>query len=663
MKRPVPFYTVPKKHQHQHRHRNKEKYVTIALAGNANVGKSAIFNQLTGLTQEIGNWTGKTVEIREGFLAHHHQQIKIVDLPGIYSLSAYSPEEMTTREYILKERPDIVVNIVDATSLERNLYLTLQLKEMAVPMVIALNYVDIAKKKHININTDMLSQIIGAPVIGTVAIRGIGVHELIDAALAVAGEKEKPVNAQNLEYGTEVENRITKLETTLTDVKTEQSPRWTAIKLLEQDNDVISQINAQNPELVGFSQTLSNELSRIHGEDSPSVIAAERYVMAAKIARQISSNVEVPSRLSAKLDSVSLHPVVGYLMFFAIMAAILLFVSFFGEWLTDTITAIFTALDPNASGALADILWNGAIVGFYAAISVALGFILPFYLILSWLGESGYLPRIAFLMDRPCHTVGLHGKASLPLITAFGCNVPACMACRIMENKRDRLIATFLTTMVPCSARIAVILGMVGAFIGWQWALGLLVFQFLLIFGAGRVLNKLIPSTSPGIILEIPEYRLPSLKIVWKQAWHRFKDFLFIGVPLIVAGSAVIETLRVFNLLDSITQVLSPITVYWLGLPAFTGVILIFGILRKEATLALLITLAGGAAITSIISPLQMVVFTIVIMIYIPCLPTIAVLIKETGIKVALAIVFAEIMLAVLIGGLAARLLPLIFSF
>ncbi len=148
---------------------------------------------------------------------------------------------------------------------------------------------------------------------------------------------------------------------------------------------------------------------------------------------------------------------------------------------------------------LADILWNGAAVGFYAALSVALGFILPFYLILGWLGESGYLPRIAFLMDRPCHTLGLHGKASLPLITAFGCNVPACLACRIMENKRDRLIATFLSTMVPCSARTSVVLGLVGAFVGWQWAVGLLIFQFLLIFLIGRLLNKLSPSNSPGL--------------------------------------------------------------------------------------------------------------------------------------------------------------------
>jgi ferrous iron transport protein B len=359
------------------------------------------------------------------------------------------------------------------------------------------------------------------------------------------------------------------------------------------------------------------------------------------------------------LENISLHPITGYIMFFAMMLGILAFISFFGGWLTEVITTIFSRFDPHSTAMLPTILWDGGVVGFYASLSVALGFILPFYLILGWLGESGYLPRVAFLMDRPCHTIGLHGQASLPLITALGCNVPACLACRIMDNRRDRLIATFLSTMVPCSARTSVVLGLVGAFVGWQWAFGLLIFQFLLIFVIGRILNRLSPSTSPGIIMEIPDYRIPSLKIVWRQAWSRFKDFLTLGVPLIVAGSLVIESLRVFNVLDHVTQALTPLTVTWLALPAFTGVLLIFGILRKEANLALLITFAGGASIASIISPVQMVVFAIVIMLYVPCISTIAVLLKETGVKWTIAIVFGEIALALLFGGIAARVLPL----
>jgi len=399
----------------------------------------------------------------------------------------------------------------------------------------------------------------------------------------------------------------------------------------------------------------------MHGEDISTIISAERYALAASITERVSVRTSPVKRLSDILDNITMHPIFGYFLFFLTLAAILVAVSFFGEWVTGVIEGFFESIKPEITGPAMDIFWNGGVIGFYAALIVAIGFILPFFLISSWLSESGYLPRIAFLMDRPCHTLGLHGMASIPLIMALGCNVPACMACRVMNNKRDRLIATFLTTMVPCAARTSIVLGLVGAFVGWQWAVGLLIFQLIITYLSGRVLNKLMPSTSPGIVMEIPEFRLPSLKNVWRQAWFRLKDFLTIGVPLIVIGSIVIEALSVFNWLDYVTDIFAPITVTWLGLPAFTGVLLIFGILRKEANLALLISLAGGAAITTIMTPLQMIVFTIVILLYIPCISTIAVLVKETGIKVTTLIVSAEIFMAILIGGIAYRLLGLVF--
>ncbi len=637
---------------------NQAKPLTIALAGNANVGKSAIFNQLTGLVQETGNWSGKTVGIREGMLSHHGRQFQIIDLPGIYSFATYSLEETITRNYILTQNPDVVINVLDSTSLERNLYFTLQLVEMGVPIVIALNYADIAKKKHIHIDTEVLSRIFNAPVVSTLAIKGIGVHELIDSALEVI-EKKATQPAPDLKYGREIENRILKVIDSFGGTKIDYPRRWTAIKLLEGDNEILTELEKQLPGLAELTRGLAAEIAGIHGEDSATVIAAERYALAVRITQQIHTRNETSPRPAGRLENISLHPITGYILFFAMMIGILAFISFFGGWLTNVITTVFSHFDPHSTAKLPTILWDGGVVGFYASLSVALGFILPFYLILGWLGESGYLPRVAFLMDRPCHTIGLHGQASLPLITALGCNVPACLACRIMDNRRDRFIATFLSTMVPCSARTSVVLGLVGAFVGWQWAFGLLIFQFLLIFVIGRILNRLSPSTSPGIIMEIPDYRMPSLKVVWRQAWSRFKDFLTLGVPLIVAGSLVIESLRVFDVLGYVTRALTPLTVTWLALPAFAGVLLIFGILRKEANLALLITFAGGAPIASIITPVQMVVFTIVIMLYVPCISTIAVLLKETGLKWTIAMVFGEIALALLFGGIAARVLPL----
>jgi ferrous iron transport protein B len=639
-----------------------EKALTIVLAGNANVGKSAIFNQLTGLCQETGNWPGKTVGFKEGKFSHHGIQINIVDLPGIYSFSTYSPEEQVTRAYILTRRPDIVINVLDATSLERNLYFCLQLKEMNVPLVVALNYSDIAKKKHIYLDSDLLGRILDAPVVNTVAIKGIGVHELVDVALRVRDKRNASQSLNSIKYGLEIENRINQIVHSLTARDRTDPERWTAIQLLEGDRETIEKYKIGNPGLIDLAHQLCLEIGGIHGEDCSLVITSERFATAARIAKQVNTVEGSKSGLTGRLDDISLHPVLGYLLLFGMMAFILLFISFFGGWLTNLISNFFNSLRPAISSPLVEVIWDGGVVGFYAAFSVAAGFILPFFLILSWLAESGYLPRIAFLMDRPCHSLGLHGQASLPLIMALGCNVPACLACRIMDNKRDRLVATFLSTLVPCSARTSVVLGLVGAFVGWQWAVTLLAFQFILIYFIGRFLNRLSKSSSPGILMEIPEFRLPSLKIVWSQAWYRFKDFLVIGLPLIVAGSMVIEILRIYNFLDYVTRALTPLTVFWLGLPAFTGVLLVLGILRKEATLALLISLAGGAQIASIITPLQMVVFSLVVMLYIPCISTIAVLFKETGLKLTVIMVIAEVVLALFIGGIAYRTLALFLN-
>jgi ferrous iron transport protein B len=631
--------------------------IIIALAGNANVGKSAIFNQLTGLTQETGNWAGKTVEIKEGKLRHHQRQIKIVDLPGIYSFTTYSLEEQVARDFIITRHPDALINVVDASTLERSLYFTLQLKEMGVPTVVSLNLLDLAAKKHIRIDTEKLAFLLGCPVIGTVAVKGTGVHELIDSALLLI---DNPPEKTVLKYGTEVEDRISRIAGAIKAADGGLPPRWAAIKLLEGDEKVAAMVEDSSAGASALAKTLAAEIVSIHGEEAAAVMAAERYALAARIAGAVTAKPEEEaSTFISRLDGLTLHPVFGYAVLFLTMLAILAFISFFGGWLTQAITGFFDSINPHGSGILYDLLWNGAVTGFYASLSVALGFILPFYIILGILSDSGYLPRIAFLMDRPCHLIGLHGQASLPMMLAFGCNVPACLSCRIMENKRDRLVATFLSTMVPCSARTSVVLGLVGAFVGWQWAVAILAFQFVLIFIIGRILAKLNPSTSPGIIMEIPEYRIPSIKIIWSQAWNRFKDFVTLGVPLIIAGSVAIQALASLKLLDYITNGLSPLTVWWLGLPAFSGVLLIFGILRKEASLALLITLAGGAAVNTIMSPLQMVVFSLVILLYIPCISTMAALYKETGFKTTAGIVVGEVLLALIVGGVAYRVLGL----
>jgi ferrous iron transport protein B len=631
--------------------------LTIALAGNANVGKSVIFNQLTGLGQIIGNWPGKTVEKAEGPLVHHGKNIKVIDLPGIYSLSTYSQEELVSREYIALGNPDVVVNVVDATALERNLFFTLQLIEMQVPLVLAINLVDIAKKKGININYQLLGEILGLPVVPTIATKGVGVHKIVDESLELVTNKIKQ-GKPKISYGSEIEKHVKTLEQMLSKKKIEYPLRWTAIKLLEEDAEIIKIVQEKAPDVVEMSKVFCKEIEKIHKEPCAIVISAERYATSARIVSEVQI-YDQPQKSSwgERLDMLTMHRVWGYIFLFTIMLAILGFISFFGGWLSEVLQNLFEQFNPDILGFWPELAWNGGVVGFYASLAVALGFILPFYMILGVLEDSGYLPKVAYLMDRPCHTMGLHGKACMPLLVAFGCNVPACAGCRIMETNRDRLIAVILSTLVPCSARTVVILGLVGAFVGIQWAVALYIFDFLLIFLIGRLLNKILPGTSVGIIMEMPTYRTPSAKVVMKQAWVRFKPFLLTAIPLIIVGSVIVEAMRLTNVLPTISDFLSPVIVVWLGLPAFTGFLFIFGILRKEAALVLLTIVAGTSDISSVMSPLQMVVFALVIMIYVPCVATIAAMVKETGWKHALEITVFEIGLAILLGGIAFRVL------
>jgi len=590
--------------------------LTIALAGNANVGKSVIFNQLTGLGQIIGNWPGKTVEKAEGLLVHHGKNIKVIDLPGIYSLSTYSQEELVSREYIALGHPEVVVNVIDATALERNLFFTLQLIEMEAPLVLAINLADIAKKKGININYNLLGEILGLPVVPTIATKGIGVHEIVDEALKIATNK-MVIGKSKIRYGPEIEKCIKTLEQLLSVKKIGYPLRWTAIKLLEEDVEIQRIVEDIAPDVVKKAKDLSKEIEKIHKEPCATVISSERYATAARIVSEVQTYEQPhkPSR-GELLDAISMHSFWGYIVLFLLMLAILGFISFFGGWLTESIENLFEQFNPNILGFWPELAWNGAVIGFYASLAVALGFILPFYIILGVLEDSGYLPKVAYLMDRPCHTMGLHGKAVMPLLVALGCNVPACAGCRILETDRDRFIALVLSTLVPCSARTVVILGLVGAFIGVEWAFALYIFDFLLIFLIGRTLNKILPGASVGIIMEMPPYRTPSVNVVLKQAWVRFKPFLLTAIPLIILGSVIVEAMRLTSTLSMISDFLSPLTVVWLGLPAFTGFLFIFGVLRKEAALVLLITVAGTTDISSVMSPLQMVVFTLVIMIY-----------------------------------------------
>jgi ferrous iron transport protein B len=649
------------------------KQLRMALAGNANVGKSVIFNQLTGLNQIVGNWPGKTVERAEGTLHFKGHTIRIIDLPGIYSLSTFSMEEIVSRDYIAVEKPDIIINVVDASTLERNLYFTLQLLELEAPIIIDLNQVDFAAKKGIRIDVEKLSKTLGVPVNPTVAITGSGINELLSTVIAVISGKTK-LKPLKVKYGKEIEKKVQVIEklvsAKLPQLCTVYPARWISIKLLERDTDVAGKLKnyESGKEVSDYAEKLADELETIHGEPSPVIIASEKYGFATKIAKAVTI-IETPPKISLeqKLDALTTHKILGYPILAAVLASMFALIFAGGNLVStglDYVFSIFTTYTENILSSLlpeiaVSLIVKGILSGIIAGITIALPYIVPFYVLLALLEDSGYLPRAAFLMDNLMHKIGLHGKAFIPLILGYGCSVPACIGCRIMETERERFLSAFVVVLIPCAARTVVILGLVGRFVGLHAALALYAFDLILVFILGRVAFKVLPGEPVGLIMEMPSYKKPSLRNITLKTWSRTRDFVFIAFPIIIAGSVVIEALSLSGLMNYIVEAASPLTSGWLGLPPAAGIPLIFGVLRKELTLILL---------SEIIKPLrtlsniQMIVFALVTMIYIPCLATIAACIREFGWKKAVAITVIDIALALFLGGIAYRLLSLIMS-
>ena len=648
-----------------HRHQKDSEHLTIALAGNANVGKSVVFNQLTGSSQIIGNWPGKTVEKAEGTLRFEGYDITVIDLPGIYSFSTFSLEELVTKEYIAFERPDLVVNVIDASLLERNLYLTIQLMEMDAPLVVCLNQTDIAEKKGLTIDAHRLEAALGVPVVPTVATRGKGIRELVKTAVETA-QRKRELKKTSIRYGEEVETRISRLAELVEAerVKSAYPSRWVAIELLEGDPDTKELVGSQSERVVQSAESLAKEVEAIHKEPSFVVTSSERYSLAARIASDAQKQGIVSTSFSDRLDWITTHRVTGYLISAGAIGGLMLWTFIVGDFLSRLLSDALSILEPaqpRVTGPMMSILWNGAFGGFIAGVTLVIPFVLPFYFMLAMIEDSGFLTRVAFMMDNVMHKIGLHGKAIIPFILGYGCNVPAIYSSRIMETRRERLLAAFVITLAPCSARTVVILGLVAVFVGVQWALALYLIDILLIFALGRIAFKVVPGKSAGLVMEMHSFKVPSFSVVAKQTWTRTKSLIYVVLPIYVLGSALVEVLYAVGLLEPVGIVMSSITAWWLGLPAVTGILLIFGVVRKELTILMLAAIYGTTNFALFLTPVQMTTLALVTMLYIPCLATIAVLAKEFSWKAASAMTLAEISFAIFAGGIGSRLISLVF--
>ena len=407
-------------------------------------------------------------------------------------------------------------------------------------------------------------------------------------------------------------------------------------------------------------------LEEIHGHDSSIVIADERSHLAYRITREI---VTIAARrkisLNDRLDAITTHRFTGYLMMIAILGGMFLTVFTFGNWLSgwfDTLFKDWHIWWNNTVGTtfLASLGW-AAIESVLALVQIALPYILPFYIILYVLEGWGYIARISFLMDHLMHKMGIHGKGCISFIIGLGCNVPGCMSCRIMESRRERFITAVLVTLVPCSAVSVIVFGLVGKYVGLLWALGLYLFAMIIIFMAGKLSSKLLMGEPVELIMPMPDYKTPQVKTILYQTWDALKEFIFIAAPIVIVSGVIIHAIDLAGWMPAISSFLSPVTVTWLGLPAITGILLIFGILRKELILVMLAAYLGTTNFSDVLSSQQMITLAVVSMFYVPCVATISVLWKEYGWKKALAICVLEILFAILLAGLVKRLLDFVF--
>ncbi len=615
-----------------------KRFLKIALAGQPNCGKSTLFNQVAGYKAITSNFPGKTVKYTLSKVNFLGETFEIIDLPGTYSLTSFDLAELESRKYLLSGEADVVINVVDASILSRSLELTLQLLELEVPIVICLNFMDEAKRKGIKLNGSKLSEILGVPVVECVAVKGIGINKLFLTALIAAREK-KP--GRKIRYSEDIEKVIYKLSKRINTVSKELNTpsRLLAIKLLENDDYFISKIKDKS--ILDFIENCQRELSEVHGRPSDLVISSERHALSMNIFEQVAFVGEPQTSIRDKLDDLLMHKYLGYVTLAVFLYAFFNLIFSLGRFLEEPILSFFEetlmpiAIKHVPSG-LAQKVIQGLLEGVSGGIGIVLPYLVPFLLGLAFMEDLGYLPRIAFLMDTFLHKIGLHGKSTLPLILGYGCNVPAVMATRILESDRDRFITAVISTMIPCAARTTIIFGLVAFFISPNAALFIYLLNLAVVAIAGLILSRLLPEATPGMIMEIPPYQVPSLKVVLSKTWLRLREFIFLAWPLLIAGSMALSLIEFSGLDASINLILSPITLM-LGLPIEVGTTLIFGVLRKELTMLMLIQVLGTSQILNVLSKTQIMTFTVFVVFYIPCLATFAMLTKEIGYKRSLA--------------------------
>ena len=517
--------------------------VTIALAGNPNCGKTTMFNALTGANQYVGNWPGVTVEKKEGKLKNQ-KDVTVTDLPGIYSLSPYTLEEVVSRDYLLKEKPDVIIDLVDATNIERNLYLATQLLEIGIPVVIALNMVDLLKKNNIHINVKGLSSALGCPIVETSALKGTGLKEVVDEAIKCANQHRVP--SKQMEFPKAVEKAVNEIEGFVPANIAEENKRWYAVKLLERDSKVKEGLNLPASAQSRIEE-IASELEKAEDDDTESIVTDGRYQYIQKV---VSANVKRSGNkmtVSDKIDRIVTNRILG-LPIFILTMFIVYYVSvttvgtMVTDWTNDSFVGTIQGVvsDGLGNAGVADWLVSLVSDGIIGGLGAVLGFVPQMailFLFLSILEDCGYMVRIAFVMDRVFRHFGLSGKSFIPLLISSGCGIPGIMASKTIEADNDRRLTIMTATFIPCGAKLPVIAlmgGIMTAYVTGDYVAAGFITPLMYFIGVVAVLVSaiILKKTKPfsgkpaPFVMELPQYHIPSVKTVLLHVWERLKGFI-----------------------------------------------------------------------------------------------------------------------------------------
>ncbi len=617
---------------------------TIALAGQPNVGKSSVFNSLTGLNQHVGNWTGKTVECKTGAFTYKDAEFNLIDLPGAYSLTASSEEERIARDYILQQRPDLIVAVVNAAALEHSLYLVAEILLLPAPVVLALNMTDVAEQEGLQVEPKVLEAALGIPVVPMAAAKGAGIADLEEVILRMS-RRELPYAPKRPSILPAHKPVLDQLRAWIDPYVPPQDPAdWVALKLLEGDEELTRQIDASAPPEVS---------EKVHAllyqhEDAILDIAGARYEWVARVIRAAVVEPQVTRvGLTTRLDRVLTHPIWGTLALIAILGATF--------WLTYQVGSPIQAWLSRQVSLLAEFLragWTGVprwlveftaggVLGGIGMVLTFLPILLIFFFILGIMEDTGYMARAAYVTDRWMHLMGLHGKSFLPILLGFGCNVPAVMGTRIIESPRARLLTTLLVPLVPCTARMAVITVLAGVFFGrgafWV-AWGLVGFSLLLLAGLGFLLHHFFfGNEHVPFIMELPLYHLPNRRTIGLYVKDNVLGFLKKAGTTILLASLVVWALAYFpsgavmtSYLGRVGRFLEPVGRI-MGLPWPMLVALLTSFVAKENTIATLGILYGNlSSLTAVVTPLAMLAFLVFQILFVPCVGTLAAIRQET---------------------------------